>query len=319
VQTCGTKQWKLGRHFVSQQEEDRRLIAGLDVRVLEPLDESDEGGQQEYSVIVRPGDALYLPPRVSHEGAALVNDCATLSVGFRAPSASDLISRLAETMSTQTSGAALKRYVDPDEVLTKLANENSQTSGDGKDENKNDKTQPAVDNELTQNTKQKVKQLLLDAVDELIGDVQDQKWDEWLGTFLTESKRYRFDYPLQLRDGSVAAEHHVAAFLQGSGTLCQAEGIAFAYSKSNSQSNSIHRLFVNGVCWNVSPKVPVHVIANERRLTLSNILAAAGSGDDEEVSVSNDSNTIHEETRDLFEDLVAKGYLYYVHKKDERQ
>ena len=47
---------------------------------------------------VEPGDCLYLPPRVMHCGTATSDNCMTLSVGCRAPSAADLITRLSETM-----------------------------------------------------------------------------------------------------------------------------------------------------------------------------------------------------------------------------
>jgi 50S ribosomal protein L16 3-hydroxylase len=40
---------------------------------------------------LEPGDILYLPPGIAHDGVALGSDCMTYSVGFRAPSRSDVI------------------------------------------------------------------------------------------------------------------------------------------------------------------------------------------------------------------------------------
>lgn len=43
-----------------------------------------------------PGDVLYLPPGVPHDGVALDDNSVTLSIGFRAPGLSDLTSKLAD-------------------------------------------------------------------------------------------------------------------------------------------------------------------------------------------------------------------------------
>ena len=48
--------------------------------------------------ILEPGDALYLPPGVAHDGIALDDGCLTISVGFRAPGVSDLASKFADQL-----------------------------------------------------------------------------------------------------------------------------------------------------------------------------------------------------------------------------
>jgi len=61
--------------------------------------------------VLVPGDLLYLPPNLPHHGIAL-DECMTLSLGMRAPSATELILDLAESVA-----AALpedQRYADPD-------------------------------------------------------------------------------------------------------------------------------------------------------------------------------------------------------------
>jgi 50S ribosomal protein L16 3-hydroxylase len=47
--------------------------------------------------VLEPGDALYLPPGVPHDGIA-VGDCMTFSVGMRAPSVAELVIDLAESI-----------------------------------------------------------------------------------------------------------------------------------------------------------------------------------------------------------------------------
>ena len=61
--------------------------------------------------ILDPGDMLYLPPGVPHDGVA-IGECMTFSIGMRAPSSADLLIAFAET-----AAAALpetRRYADPD-------------------------------------------------------------------------------------------------------------------------------------------------------------------------------------------------------------
>ncbi|HEX3897484.1 MAG TPA: cupin domain-containing protein [Rudaea sp.] len=61
--------------------------------------------------ILEPGDALYLPPGIAHEGTA-TGECMTFSVGMRAPSNAELMLDFSEFLA-ETLGDDL-RYADPD-------------------------------------------------------------------------------------------------------------------------------------------------------------------------------------------------------------
>ncbi|GGD53360.1 50S ribosomal protein L16 3-hydroxylase [Pseudoxanthomonas indica] len=61
--------------------------------------------------VLNPGDMLYLPPEVPHHGVA-VNPCLTISVGMRAPAASELISDYLDTLVCDADEAI--RYHDED-------------------------------------------------------------------------------------------------------------------------------------------------------------------------------------------------------------
>jgi len=61
--------------------------------------------------ILEPGDALYLPPGVPHEGTAL-GECMTFSVGMRAPSRSELLFDFAEFIAEPLREE--QRYTDAD-------------------------------------------------------------------------------------------------------------------------------------------------------------------------------------------------------------
>ncbi len=62
--------------------------------------------------LLDPGDLLYLPPGVPHDGTAFGSGCMTLSVGMRAPSQAELTGDLADYLAERLPDEC--RYVDPD-------------------------------------------------------------------------------------------------------------------------------------------------------------------------------------------------------------
>ena len=76
LQGTGRRRWRISR------QSDRRLVAEAPLAVLAKF-------QPEEEWILHPGDMLYLPPNVAHEGVAL-DACSTWSIGFRAPAAREL-------------------------------------------------------------------------------------------------------------------------------------------------------------------------------------------------------------------------------------
>jgi len=75
-QARGRRLWRIARRF------DPELDESAPLRLLRHFEPEEE-------FLLEPGDFLYLPPGVAHDGIAL-DDCATWSVGFRAPSAREL-------------------------------------------------------------------------------------------------------------------------------------------------------------------------------------------------------------------------------------
>ncbi|HYW93575.1 MAG TPA: cupin domain-containing protein [Gammaproteobacteria bacterium] len=98
LQLQGRRRWRIARRF------DREaLVPDCDLRILSRF-------QPEHEWILGPGDMLYLPPGVAHEGVAL-DACLTCSVGFRAPSAAEMLTDLAGLLA-QRPGAG-RRFADP--------------------------------------------------------------------------------------------------------------------------------------------------------------------------------------------------------------
>jgi 50S ribosomal protein L16 3-hydroxylase len=62
--------------------------------------------------LLEPGDMLYLPPGVPHDGVAYGGPCMTFSVGMRAPSQAELTGDLADYLAERLTDE--QRYTDPD-------------------------------------------------------------------------------------------------------------------------------------------------------------------------------------------------------------
>ena len=100
IQGLGTRRWQVGGHCDAatplQPNADLRLIAGFV--------STDEW-------LLGPGDILYVPPGFAHHGVAEGSDCMTYSIGFRAPSAADLVAGWSDAVLDVL--ADDDRYADP--------------------------------------------------------------------------------------------------------------------------------------------------------------------------------------------------------------
>lgn len=103
LQASGRRQWRYG----NRSNASLAFRADLDLRILERFEPTHEA-------VLEPGDILYLPPGVAHDGLALDDDCLTYSIGFRAPSVTDLAARFADVVAEQGDflGDAVPRYGD---------------------------------------------------------------------------------------------------------------------------------------------------------------------------------------------------------------
>lgn len=98
LQVAGTRRWDIS------SQRDLSLIENAPLKLLRRF-----RAQQRWRV--GPGDLIYLPPRIAHDGVA-VSECMTASVGFRAPSAQELGLRFLEFLQDRLQLDGM--YADPD-------------------------------------------------------------------------------------------------------------------------------------------------------------------------------------------------------------
>ncbi len=154
LQTVGQRRWRIS------QQKDLSLIDGLPLKILKNF-------QAAHEYVLEPGDMLYLPPHVAHEGIAL-GECMTYSIGFRALSHVEVLRGFYEFMA---------------DVV----------QADGRLSNRQDK--PAV-------KRAQLPAASIDAVAALIAGHQPTREDaiEYLGCTLTEPKPHvLFDAPNQAK------------------------------------------------------------------------------------------------------------------------
>ncbi len=181
LQGLGQRRWRIGNAPV----EDDTLVDNLDVAVLAHFEWTDE-------YVLEPGDMLYLPPRIAHEGVA-IDDCLTLSIGFRAPSHAEIVAGFLEHALATLSDDRF--YSDPDLAPT---------------------DHPGEINEAALNQVRAV-------LHEVLQDETTLR--EWFGTFMTESRRGFDSQPLHRS----AEPAEVARAVSAGRAVAHASGVRFAY------------------------------------------------------------------------------------------
>ena len=109
LQAMGSRRWQIG----DKPLHDVKLMEGLNLQILAEFEPNKEW-------ILEPGDILYLPPHFAHHGIAL-DEGMTFSFGFRAPSRTDLLDSVINTLLENEMGKG--RYSDPDLLISEHTSE----------------------------------------------------------------------------------------------------------------------------------------------------------------------------------------------------
>lgn len=233
IQVTGQREWQIQPHpLVSVKEEMDRMIPGLPVRILASAtsENASDPSPPMHSIHLEPGDLLYLPPRVLHWGTSLSEDCITLSVGCRAPSAQELVARVAERVMESMDPAAVQRY----------------------SEHRPEPLSPS----LTIETRDLMKEMVKNAVDNVLND--EVAWDALVGKVATEPKRFSNIQRHEEREESyldtwgIKPRQVLARVRQSAqAVLRRTPGVSMATSQVTSETHKVDRFYANGELWQV--------------------------------------------------------------------
>ncbi len=100
IQGLGRRRWQIG----GMCDENTALLPHDQLRLIADFEAVEEW-------VLEPGDILYVPPGIAHNGVAVGDNCMTYSVGFRAPSCAELIGDFCDDLLEEMSDD--DRYSDP--------------------------------------------------------------------------------------------------------------------------------------------------------------------------------------------------------------
>ncbi len=109
LQAEGQREWRIGQ--MCSEHDD--FLKETKLRILSQFNETERW-------VLEPGDMLYLPPRLAHYGISQGNG-QTYSIGFRAPSHSELMHSLVDQIDASSSDD--QRYGDPELELQQSSGE----------------------------------------------------------------------------------------------------------------------------------------------------------------------------------------------------
>jgi len=92
IQGMGRRRWSIG----GRCDETTPLMEGTALKILDEFNATE-------SWVLEPGDILYLPPCIAHHGVA-EGECMTYSLGFRSPTAGEMLDDLATEVLSRGGG-----------------------------------------------------------------------------------------------------------------------------------------------------------------------------------------------------------------------
>lgn len=236
IQGPGRRLWQISH----QPSGEEHLIPDMPLRVLK-----DFKAEQEW--ILEEGDMLYMPPGVVHNGVSL-EDSISISVGFRAPTQIDLVSRhFAEILAEMTDMNETEEdsfYEDPGRILQ--ANPGEIAAGD------------------------------LNAIRTILRDLPNQSDDElnhWFGRYTTSVPPGHY---LPDPEESISEQALLKA-IETSGAFWRSEYARFSYIKSDNEFS----LFVAGEAFAINQEIAegIKLLCGQRRLELAEISSYLSNND----------------------------------------
>jgi len=188
--------------------------------------------------MLEPGDMLYLPPGVPHDGIAFGGPCMTISVGMRAPSRAELTGDLADYLAERLPDEL--RYADADLAPAKAIGE--------------------IDRAALARVRESLP---------FAAALDDATLTDWFGRFITRYRNAQLPVPpeKELTDAALRKQ------LEGGTSLLRHPWARMAWARGKRGAT----LFVNGHAYPTTAEWAAKV-CSERELTPGKSLAAAEAG-----------------------------------------
>ncbi|MFT5425976.1 MAG: 50S ribosomal protein L16 3-hydroxylase [Gammaproteobacteria bacterium] len=202
IQTSGKRKWEIGGVY----GDSAPLHPNVPLSVLSEFEALE-------TWTLEPGDILYVPPGIGHNGIAEGNDCMTCSVGFRAPSHSEILREYTDYIGENLSEAL--RYEDSD----LLAQNNT--------------------GEITDHTLNKIQHIMRKYIED------KDSISNWFGRYITTPKYQQTgDLDLEQTEASYLIED-LKKHLASGGLLIRNESSRFAFEVKENKNI----LFADSYCF----------------------------------------------------------------------
>ncbi|MGD8582445.1 MAG: cupin domain-containing protein [Gammaproteobacteria bacterium] len=230
IQTHGQRRWMINKDY------DPACLDDTELRILKHFNASEDW-------MLNPGDMLYLPPDIAHYGIA-VNECMTCSVGFRAPSVSNMVSEYAEALAAGI--AQEQRYEDPDLGCQQ---------------------HPA---EISHQALVRIRSMLNEQL-----KVNDESIKQWFGKFSSESRSGTHPCP---PDRKMATYDDLIALLSPDAGISQSPVAKFLFCRTDNAA----LLFVDGTSYETSRDFAI-TLTDERDITYRRLIRSIAGAADQQV------------------------------------
>ncbi|WP_455374650.1 JmjC domain-containing protein [Kaarinaea lacus] len=225
LQARGLRRWQINTSI----DKNADFLQDTELRILQNFESEEEW-------VLEPGDMLYLPPGVAHYGVAL-DECMTISVGFRAPDYYSLMAAFIDDRYASISDSfAIPRYQDPDLTPQKSCGEISEQS----------------------------LQKIVEIIQSSCNDSQIIK--QWFGRYITEPKN-AIEPELPETEYTIDSLRDECDFQR---EIYRLEEARFAYLKNDSNTTL---LFVNGEEFKLTNDLTIlaPVICDHRRIPVTDL------------------------------------------------
>lgn len=226
LQARGSRHWYINTNLGL----DATCLEDTELRILQDFD-------SEQDWVLEPGDMLYLPPGVAHHGIAL-DECMTISVGFRAPDYYSLLSSFIDDQYASIADAfSIPRFQDPDLQAQHSCGE------------------------ITHHSLQKITEVIQSHAND------PEQIKHWFGRYITESKS-DLDWQHPETEYTIESLQESCAYQQ---TIYRLEDARFAYIKINSNTTL---MFINGEEYVLksNARILAPIICDQRRIPVSDLI-----------------------------------------------